>query len=384
MRRGLFCLVWLALACSVKAGWLKFGPGGLVIQTFTTADPITGNNTGTITTNGNSYQFAGDNTGTVYLGGPGVQFRGNNDGSVSVIGAGGAIVGTVAGLATATNRGAGSLLLGNLTPGQNALITDIGSASLLLGAGTVSNTQAIVVGDGNVSHGARSVTADSFWASGSGFQGKGSLLTDLPIPGLEAVLASSNSARGRSLVDVGAMVVTNLDVISELSVAEPGAAPHLCGASHAAKLTSGGVDPSVYVYGDGWCAFVLWNTANNTAWTAETGTYGGTSTEYRLYFCADPAGAFPAEPAPLTVTKDGDVTAGGAMYASNFYGSVTAPRVVVEPVHGVFKPRVYEGAGAPALSEAGELAAYHDTAAGKWGLCYRDGAGAVHRMVEAP
>ena len=44
----------------------------------------------------------------------------------------------------------------------------MGSASLLLGAGTVSNGQCIVVGDGNVSHGAKSVTAGSFHGNGAG------------------------------------------------------------------------------------------------------------------------------------------------------------------------------------------------------------------------
>jgi len=148
-------VVLFALVC--RAGWLDTAQPGFVIQTFTTYDPITGNNTGTITTNGKSFQFAGDNTGLMYLGGPGAQFRGKNDGKVYVDGNGGLVMGTFASLSVVTNQGWGSLLLGNLSVGQKALITSVGNASLLLGAGTVSNSQAIVVGDGNVSHGLRSV-----------------------------------------------------------------------------------------------------------------------------------------------------------------------------------------------------------------------------------
>ena len=170
-------VVLFALVC--RAGWLDTAQPGFVIQTFTTYDPITGNNTGTITTNGKSFQFAGDNTGLMYLGGPGAQFRGKNDGKVYVDGNGGLVMGTFASLSVVTNQGWGSLLLGNLSVGQKALITSVGNASLLLGAGTVSNSQAIVVGDGNVSHGLRSVTADSFWGMGSGFHGDGSGLTGI-------------------------------------------------------------------------------------------------------------------------------------------------------------------------------------------------------------
>ena len=45
------------------AGWLNPTQQGFVNQTFTTSEPMSGNNSGTIVTNGNSYQFAGDNTG---------------------------------------------------------------------------------------------------------------------------------------------------------------------------------------------------------------------------------------------------------------------------------------------------------------------------------
>ena len=78
-----------------------------------------------------------------------------------------------------TNLGKGSLLLGNLSGGQKAVITDVAHASILLGAGTVSNSQSIVVGDDNASHGTKSVTAGSVWATGAGFFGNGTGLTNL-------------------------------------------------------------------------------------------------------------------------------------------------------------------------------------------------------------
>ncbi len=172
--------VFLSLAAAY-AGWLNPTQAGFIIQTFTSYESITGNNTGLIVTNGNSYQFAGDNTGYVYVGGVGSQFRGNNDGNARVDGPGAVVLGSIASLATLTNNGAGSLVLADLTPGQSAKVTAVGSASLLLGAGTVSNTQCIVVGDGNVSHGARSVTAGAVWATGAGFHGNGAGLSNLPV-----------------------------------------------------------------------------------------------------------------------------------------------------------------------------------------------------------
>ena len=178
--RAMVALVCLIVgAKAALGGWLNPTQNGFIIQTFTTYQAITGNNTGTISTNGNSYQFAGDNTANVNLGGSGVQFRGKNDGDIFIEGPGSAVLGTIASLATLTNSGAGSLVLAELTAGQAARVTAVGSASLLLGAGTVSNTQCIVVGDGNVSHGARSVTAGAFWATGAGFCGNGAGLTNL-------------------------------------------------------------------------------------------------------------------------------------------------------------------------------------------------------------
>ena len=185
MRVGLALMIVALCAGCAHGGWLNPKQGGFVIQTFTTYQPITGENTGTITTNGSSFQFAGDNAGVVYLGGPGAQFRGENDGDVYVSGAGTFVIGSFAALSSATNLGEGSLLLANLTAGQRALITDVANAALVLGAGTASNAQCIVVGDGNESHGARSVTADSFWASGSGYHGNAGGVTNVPASSLD-------------------------------------------------------------------------------------------------------------------------------------------------------------------------------------------------------
>jgi hypothetical protein len=164
MRMIILVLLVFLVATVGQAGWLNPSQPGFVIQTFTSYQPISGNTSGLILTNGISYLVAGDNTGTIYIGGPGAQFRGKNDGNLLVDGAGAFVLGSFPSLTAVTNRGVGSLLLGSLSAGQKALITEVGNASLLLGAGTVSNNQCIVVGDGNESHGLRSVTADSFWA----------------------------------------------------------------------------------------------------------------------------------------------------------------------------------------------------------------------------
>jgi len=74
--------------------------------------------------------------------------------------------GYVAFNARATNNGIGSIQLLNLTNNQTAYIT--GKASIGLGACTVTNDQAIVAGDGLVSHGNGSVTARGFHGDGSG------------------------------------------------------------------------------------------------------------------------------------------------------------------------------------------------------------------------
>jgi hypothetical protein len=177
---GFVLVMVLGLASGCQAGWLNPTQPGFVLQTYTTYQPISGNNSGTITTNGNSFQFAGDNTAMCYIGGAGAQFRGRNEGNVYVDSDGGVVMGAFGPLAVVTNQGKGSVLLGNLSGGQRAVITDVAHGSLLLGAGTASNSQSIVVGDGNASHGSKSVTAGSFWATGAGFFGSGSGLTDVP------------------------------------------------------------------------------------------------------------------------------------------------------------------------------------------------------------
>ncbi len=74
--------------------------------------------------------------------------------------------------AGATNQGCGSIQLLNLSSGQSALMT--GNASLGLGACNVTNNNAIVAGDSQVSHGNGTITAAGFYGSGAG-------LTDLNI-----------------------------------------------------------------------------------------------------------------------------------------------------------------------------------------------------------
>ena len=106
-----------------------------------------------------------------------MQFRGVNDGDVYVDGEGAYVMGSFANLCSVTNRGKGALLLGKLTTGQKALITELGNGVILIGAGTASNAQCVVVGDGMKSHGVRSVTAGSFWGMEGGFFGNGSGLT---------------------------------------------------------------------------------------------------------------------------------------------------------------------------------------------------------------
>jgi hypothetical protein len=197
IKRLVALLVWVGVASVCHAGWLNPSQQNFVIQTYTSYEPISGNNTGTITTNGNSYQFAGDNTGTIYIGGRGSQFRGMNAGNVFLDGDGAFVLGSFGILSTVTNRGKGSLLLGNLSTGQRAVITDVGNASILIGAGTVSNSQCIVVGDGNESHGIWSVTAGSFWSMGGGFFGNGAGLTNLPVDSTRFSVADAAVLSGR-------------------------------------------------------------------------------------------------------------------------------------------------------------------------------------------
>jgi hypothetical protein len=192
------------------AGWLNPTQQGFVIQTFTTYEPMSGNNSGTIVTNGNSFQFAGDNTGWMWIGGPGSQFRGKNEGQMYLSGEGTFVLGAYGPLATVTNRGKGSLLLGNLSGGQKAVITDVAHASILLGAGTVSNSQSVVVGDDLGSHGTKSVTAGAFWAMGDGFFGSGVLVLGggLASNSQAIVVGDGNASHGAKSVTAGSVWAT--------------------------------------------------------------------------------------------------------------------------------------------------------------------------------
>ena len=209
---GLLVMVGVVMTGVCLAGWLNPSQPGFVIQTYTTYQPISGNNSGTITTNGDSFQFAGDNLGVVFIGGPGAQFRGQNEGNVYVDGEGGFVLGAFGPLAVVTNQGKGSLILGNLSGGQRATITDVAHGSLLLGAGTVSNSQAIVVGDDNVSHGSKSVTAGSMWATGLGFFGNGGGLTnlvELDANALAALVSHASLNTGVHGIESARYVATN-------------------------------------------------------------------------------------------------------------------------------------------------------------------------------
>lgn len=278
------------------AGWLNPTQQGFVIQTFTSYEPMSGNNSGTIVTNGNSFQFAGDNSGWIWIGGPGSQFRGKNEGQMAINGEGTFILGAFGSLATVTNLGKGSLLLGNLSGGQKAVITDVAHASVLLGAGLVSNSQSIVVGDDNASHGSKSVTAGSFWAMGTGFFGSGAGLTDVPLPfgygvnedgtaiGSEANASECGSALGQSSdgssygavvgyeangSSCGAAVGYSADgtagaAIGYGSLGSYGAAvgTFSCGSAFGAAV---GVSASGYSYGVGIGAYAVGNGLGNVA-----------------------------------------------------------------------------------------------------------------------
>ena len=92
--------------------------------------------------------------------------------------------------ACATNSGAGSLQLLNLADSQLAIMA--GSASVGLGACRVTDDQAVVAGDGQVSHGRGTVTAVGFFGDGSG-------LTNLDL----SAYAGLNPVQGRQALGLG-------------------------------------------------------------------------------------------------------------------------------------------------------------------------------------
>jgi hypothetical protein len=232
----------------------------------------------------------------MWIGGPGSQFRGKNEGQMVINGEGTFILGAFGSLASVTNRGKGSLLLGNLSGGQKAVITDVSHASILLGAGTVSNSQSIVVGDDLASHGNKSVTAGSFWAMGAGFFGNGAGLTDVPLPfgygvnedgtaiGSEANASESGTALGQAAdgssfgavvgyeangSSCGAAVGYSSDgtagaAIGYGSLGSYGAAigSFSCGSAYGAAV---GVSASGYSYGVGIGAYAVGNGLGNVA-----------------------------------------------------------------------------------------------------------------------
>ena len=93
-----------------------------------------------------------------------------------------------AGNPTATNAGAvGALQLFNLGNNQTSTVTSAGHASIVQGAGTASNKNAIVSGDGQVSHGDGSISA------GGGFWDNGIRLTNSVGGGGDVYLAGNNT-----------------------------------------------------------------------------------------------------------------------------------------------------------------------------------------------
>jgi len=86
-----------------------------------------------------------------------------------------------------TNLAKAAVQIACITTGQVAYTTVDGAASLMLGAGYSSNKNAIVVGDGQVTHGDGSITA------GGGFYGNGSNITG--ITAVQVGSVGSNDAR---------------------------------------------------------------------------------------------------------------------------------------------------------------------------------------------
>jgi len=112
---------------------------------------------------------------------------------------------------TASVSGKGSMLLMNLS-GQSASIT--GNASLGLGAVTVSNDQAIVIGDGNESHGNGSMTADSFHGDGSGLTNMIGLITER----ISGAGAASVYERAIFSAPAGGCTITSIKIVPDVTI----------------------------------------------------------------------------------------------------------------------------------------------------------------------
>lgn len=108
---------------------------------------------------------------------------------------------------SATNAGHGAMQLFYLGTGEHALTTADGAGSLLLGAGVASNKHCIVVGNGNVSHGDSTVTADGFYGDGSG-------LTGLLSASVTNGLASTNWVANTWWLTVDASAISAADIIN--------------------------------------------------------------------------------------------------------------------------------------------------------------------------
>jgi hypothetical protein len=134
---------------------------------------------------------SGENRGTMTIGedAGGASQSGYNSGrmSIGVLAYGASQSGRVGSSAYAANNAVGAMQLFDLTVGQDAQTTVGGSASILLGAGVASNKNAIVAGDGQVSHGDGSITA------GGGFYGNltGNATTATTVTGAQSNLIAS-------------------------------------------------------------------------------------------------------------------------------------------------------------------------------------------------
>jgi len=140
---------------------------------------------------------SGVNSGTMTIGqlADGSKQSGSNLGIMAIVAGtvGAQQIGYIAATATATTSGSGSMQLMSLTAGQDASTTIGGAASLLLGAGTASNKNSIVAGDGEQSYAAGSITA------GGGFYGAATGLTAIPGAQITAGTVTSNALNSAAI-----------------------------------------------------------------------------------------------------------------------------------------------------------------------------------------
>jgi hypothetical protein len=201
---------------AASASQIGFNSGTMTIAQFARAAQQAGYNTGLMTIGASSYAAKQSllNNGTAKVGeyAFGANQAGFNEG-LFVVGdnANGAQqYGSLESGSTASNSAVGAIQVMALTTGQRAITTPDGQASILLGAGVSSNKNAIVAGDGNVSHGDASITANSFHGSGASLTGitaaQVGAVTNVIING-QAFTVSSGMATGTVATGGGA---TNL------------------------------------------------------------------------------------------------------------------------------------------------------------------------------